>query len=177
MFRKYKIKKRKNIINPYCIFFIFIIVSIFVSTGYALFTDTLTIKGKANILKKEENPGDDIVYGNSTYNYEITSSWSNGGEEPIHYSVSIPITNLDANYDSWEISFEVEGLVKVDNTWQASSTTVDGNKVTMKCYDWNSGDLKDYGDKFILTILLSVNPHVELNITKLALNGVYVKKE
>lgn len=47
--KKYKISKRKKNINPYYIFLIFAISLLFVSSGYAIFSDNLYIKGTANI--------------------------------------------------------------------------------------------------------------------------------
>ncbi len=53
MLKKYKIKKRKKIINPYLIFVIFAISLLFVSYGYSYLSDNMTITGKANILSNK----------------------------------------------------------------------------------------------------------------------------
>lgn len=57
MHKKYKIKK-KHQINIYIIFSLIIFVSLFVTSGYALWSDKLEIKGHANIKVKttEELP-------------------------------------------------------------------------------------------------------------------------
>ena len=53
MYKKYKIKRRKTI-NIYAIFGILALSLLFVSYGYAKWSDTLKITGKANILQPEE---------------------------------------------------------------------------------------------------------------------------
>lgn len=54
MYKKYKIK-RKNKLNKYLIFAILAIGLIFMSCGYALWSDSLKITGKANIKAEQQS--------------------------------------------------------------------------------------------------------------------------
>lgn len=130
--KKYKIRKRKKFVSPYIIFAIFAISILFVSTGYAILSDNLSIVGKANILLSDAPP-----LGKSTYNYETTASWGGYGS-PITYAVTVNILNLDEDYYSdMTISFDVpDGFLLEESTnnlnvWQAESISQTGNTVTI----------------------------------------------
>lgn len=167
MYKKYKIKKRKKLISPYYIFFIFAISLLFVSYGYALLSDTLNIKGKANILSSNKE------YGNSTYYWSLFTTWTNdvGG---MTYQVEIPITNLDGDISLWEVSFDVPlGCVaSTENIWQASEVTISGNTVTLKGKDWNG--FVANGSELSLNLILPFKTEVDFNISNVVLNGKYV---
>lgn len=130
--KKYKIRKRKKLVSPYIIFAIFAISILFVSTGYAIFSDSLNIVGKANILLSDAPP-----LGKSTYNYETTSAWPGIGTHII-YAVTVNILNLDKDYYSdMTISFDLpDGFLLEESTnnlniWQADSISQTGNTVTI----------------------------------------------
>lgn len=164
--KKYKIRKRKKFVNPYIIFAIFAISILFVSTGYAIFSDSLNIVGKANILA---SGGSDVEYGNSTYNYKILSTWSNayGG---ITYQIEIPFTNLDGDMDSWEVKFDLpDGFLVTSNIWQASSVTLSGNTVTLKDAGWN-GYIAN-GSTFTFNFILDFDREVDFSFTNFIVNG------
>ena len=165
--KKYKIRKRKKFVNPYIIFAIFAISILFVSTGYAIFSDSLNIVGKANILA---SGGSDVEYGNSTYNYKLYSIWPNsfGG---MTYQTIISFTNLDEDMDSWEIKFDLPDgfLIDKSDLWQASSRTLSGNTVTLKDAGWN-GYIAN-GSTFDFNFILAFDREVDFNFTNFIVNG------
>lgn len=135
MYKKYKIKKRIKI-NLSLIIFIISISFLFMSGGYALFSENLTIVGKANVLSKN-----DEVMGKSTYNYSVVNRWGVGSDaNPNVYQVKISITNHDGDLSSWRMSFDVQdGIIPSKiNSWATSSTKVSGNTITMICQPWNA---------------------------------------
>lgn len=137
MSKKYKFKKRRKSLNPYIVFAMFAICLIFVSTGYALLSDTLTINGKATFL--DSSGGSDYELGDSTYTYSVLSTWANasGG---ITYQIEIDYLNLDGEINGWELKFDLpDGFLVTSNIWQSSSVSLSGNTVTLKDNGWNAG--------------------------------------
>jgi len=170
MARKYKIKKRKKIVNPYLIFLALAVSLIFVSSGYAFLTDNLKINGTVSFGKISEDSGE-YEYGNSTYSYNLVSTWpsESGGKA---YQIELPVTNLDGDIVSWEISFDVpDGYSSTSDIWQAQSITYSDNTVTIKSYEWN-GKLDD-GATMIFNFILHFESEVDFKITNLSLNGKY----
>lgn len=171
--KKYKIKKRKKLLSSYIIFAIFTISILFVSTGYAILSDRLSIVGKANILNSNiPTPG------KSTYNYETTTSWGGYGS-PIVYAVTINILNLDENYYSDNIiSFDVpDGFdLKLStnniNVWQAESVSQIGNTVTIvfKPDIW-----VPINETLTLYLQLPYKNETTITISNLVLNGKIVE--
>ena len=136
MFKKYKIKKRKKALSTLYIFIIFSISLLFVTYGYALFSDSQTINGTVTF---KDPSGGDIEYGNSTYKWQPAYEWVNGDNMYV-YAVQIDIVNLDEDYysdKSIEISFDVpDGCVLDDsiniNIWQKETVKLEGNTITVK---------------------------------------------
>ena len=129
MYKKYRIRKgKKNDLFFICC--IIMISSIFMSAGYAFFSETLTIKGIANIKKTE------VETGNSVYTWKISNSWGKGTEgEPMNYQIDIDITNYDGDLSSWTISFDVPYQVKEGTvrSWSGNAQQVD-NTITITPY-------------------------------------------
>ena len=168
MYKKYKIKKHRKFVSPYFIFIIFAIAVLFVTSGYSLLSDNLSIVGKANILNSDAK-----VYGNSTYTWSLYTSWPNtdGGTT---YQVEMPINNLDSDIDLWEVSFDIPlGCTATpQNVWQASEVTISGNNITLKGHSWNA--FLGNGSTLSLNIILPFDSNVEFNINNVTLNGKYV---
>lgn len=166
MYKKYKVKKRKKT-NLFLIFFIIMISFFFMSYGYAILTDKLTIGGRANILSQ-----DDEEIGKSTYNWSTIHSWGNGTtSDPKFYQAKIVIINNDGDLSSWTVSFDVQdGIVPEKiNAWVASSTTVSGNNITMVCQSWNGNVVN--GGELALEFQLAFSNSEPLNITNVKING------
>ncbi|MBO5478402.1 MAG: hypothetical protein J6A04_01590 [Clostridia bacterium] len=166
--KKYKIRKRKKLLNPFHMFLIVAICLLFVSYSYALLSDSLTIQGKANILSS--GGSEDIPdFGQSTYYVAVMNSWP-GGDNATCYSVEIPITNLDGDINYWEISFDVSvEPISISNTWQASNVITSKNRTTYICQTWNA-DIPN-NSTFTLSVHITIPTNVDLNITSVILNG------
>lgn len=172
MFKKYKIKKRKKAINIYFVFAVFVVLSICVSSGYALFSDTLTIQGTATFASSGGG-GDEPSYelGNSTYSWKYISSWPNG--DYYMYQVSLSFTNLDETVTDWVMSFDVPPGFLPDSSslWDFSSVTLNGNTVTVMPTQnhhyatVNSGDTIDY------YLQLAFETQVDFTMSNLVFNG------
>lgn len=171
--KKYKIKKRKKLLSSYIIFAIFTISIFFVSTGYAILSDSLSIVGKANILDSNiPTPG------KSTYNYETTTSWT-GPDSPIFYAVTVNILNLDENYYSDNIiSFDVPDGIELEksnnnlNIWQAESVSQIGNTITI-VFKPNIWVL--INETLTLYLQLPYKNETTITISNLVLNGKIVE--
>lgn len=173
--KKYKIKKRKKFLNSYIIFAIFTISILFISTGYAILSDSLNIIGKANILLSNAPP-----QGKSTYSYETTSTWP-GNNSSVIYAVTVNILNLDETYYSdITISFDVPDGFDLElsnnnlNVWQAESISQTGNTVTIVFthYDWYTFELNS---TLSLYLQLPYKYETDVTISNLVLNGKTVQ--
>lgn len=174
MNKKYKSKnKNGTLFNPFYIFFLSCILLLFIPYGYSLLSETVTIKGKANIL-----PNISPEYGNSTYSWSLLYEWGGSGS-PKFYQVEIPILNLDGDIASWEIKFDVPNgfLVDQSNIWQSSSITLSGNTITLLPQSWNQSLAN--GETLSLNMQLAFENEINLDINNLILNGklVTLKKE
>ena len=172
MSKKYKFKKRRKSLNPYIVFAMFAICLIFVSTGYALLSDTLTINGKATFL--DSSGGSDYEIGNSTYTVGDNGFWTNPDGLYV-YGVQINVTNLDDTYtDHLEIAFDVpEGFYYDEgymyNVWQAQSITFVNNRVTILFQSYCSYLALE--ETVTIWPQLSFYSETDLTITNLTLNG------
>ena len=177
MFKKYKIKKRKKIINPYLIFSILAIFLLLISYSYALLSDTIFIKGFANIISQNES---NYEYGNSTYTYENRYNWR-GNNGCYIYDIYVSVKNLDKDYTSYVvITFDTDSDISTElvsnncNIWQAESVTSSNGHVTVKFAQYTSWI--PYGntiDLYFQLPFLTEKNNVE--IKNLALNGLYAR--
>ena len=168
MYKKYKIKKRKKIFSPYYIFIIFAIAVLFVTSGYAMLSDNLSIVGKANIST------DAKIYGKSTYTWSLFTTFPNN-DGGMTYQIEMPITNLDGDIDLWEVSFDVPDncIVSISNIWQASEVTISGNTITLVGQGWN-GYLSN-GSVLPLNLIIPFSTtDVNFDVTNVMLNGKYI---
>ena len=135
----------------------------------SLFSDTLKIKGTANILSSANDPNS--PFGNSTYSWSLYTTWP-GPDGGYVYQVEIPITNLDGDIQLWEVSFDVPDgcIVTESEIWQASKVTVTGNTVNLVGRDWNG--FVQNGAQLGLNLILPFSAPVEnFNISNVILNG------
>ena len=146
--QKYKIKKKKKIVSPYKIFFIFVIILIFTTYAYALFSDNLILNIKANILASG------IKNGKSTYYWKLVNSWGGSSANSTMYQLQFLVDYKDDDASTWEINMDIpDGLViKNCKCWQASSMTLSGNTLTLIANSWN-GSIST-GSSFDLTLQL-----------------------
>jgi len=162
--KKYKIRKKKNLISPYYIFFAFTLLSLVLSTGYAFLSDNLNISGYATF-----STSTNVQPGISTYSYSLLNTWANasGG---MTYQIEIIFNNLDGDIDPWQISFDVpDGFLVTSNIWQASSVTLSGNTVTIKAKDWNSYIANN--SSYTFNFILDFDREVDFSISNISVNG------
>lgn len=174
MFKKYKIKKRKKAINIYFIFAIFVVLSICVSSGYALFSDTLTIHGTVTVNPSGGGGGSDTPsyeLGNSTYTWKLISNWGSAGN--YTYQVDFVFTNLDEDASNWVIQFDVPEGISTDNTlaWFFKDVTVNGTTITASPAEHSHIYDVANGGQLTLTLQLTFETQVDFYIKNVVFNG------
>lgn len=97
------------------------------------------IQNEEHIETEVENPIETLVSDqlNDIYEgegfkvyFEVTDKWSGG------YNALVKIENTsDSNIDNWGLSFDYTG--EISNIWNASITSHDSNKYTVKNVGWN----------------------------------------
>lgn len=80
---------------------IFILICIFIGTGYSLLTEKIEITGKSTMLSEEIKKEDVTEQSNSIVRIEHESS------DETTYIFSLVIDNKDKDYYQWIISFDV----------------------------------------------------------------------
>ena len=169
MYRKYKIKKRKQN-NTFLIIFVVCISTLFMSSGYALLSDTLTITGTANIKQQQQ-----VEQGDSTYTWRIMDTWTNEGEVDIKvvYQVGFIINNNEETITDWELQFDVpDGLVPEKlNSWMLETMEATGNTVTITPLGWVAS-IPAGGQSQEIVVQLPFSEEIEeLTITNVIFNG------
>lgn len=136
-----------------------------------------------NILKTEVSKEfvisqKEIENENVTYNWKKEHEWGNGKKYDLkYYKILINITNHEKTIENWEIQFDVQpGIVLQNcNVWSASSIEVDGNTVTMKCQSWNA-HIKE-GQTLVVDFILAFDNTQELSIDNFKFNGKTIKNK
>lgn len=134
---------------------------------------TLKTKVSEEFIIKEEQANEDI-----TYNWKKEYEWGNGTETDLkYYKIIIDITNHGQTVDNWEINFDVQpGIVLQNcNVWSASSTEANENTVTMKCQSWNAKI--EEGKTLTIDFILAFDNAQELSIDNFKFNGKTIKNE
>lgn len=135
MYRKrYKMRKRRKAINPYAIFIVFAATIIFASYAYSLLSDSIFIKGKANILQQQ----DDVC--KSTYYWKVTASWPSENLNSTVYAIEFYIDYQDEDISSWNMEIALpEGFVPTGNNFahQAEEFSTYANKIILTSKDWS----------------------------------------
>lgn len=194
---KYKIRKRKRPQNPILLFISFAVIMIFVTVGYSMFSDDISIIGTAKFKPQfeEELPEEQseelqvgeifvmpeekyLEYANSKYTYKNISNWQQGDGSYI-YQISLEIINLEQDFTSenLEIGFKVNnGLVENPSQInlgiiQASRTVISDSKVLVILKENNS--IIKYGDKInILAYLTYEDEQIDgISVKDVTLNG------
>ena len=127
----------------------------------------------AQIINKKE-----IVNENITYNWKNEYEWGTGTkEDPKYYKTIIYITNHGETQDNWEINFDVQPgiIIQNCNVWSASSVEANENTITMKCQSWNA-QIRE-GNTLMVDFILAFDNAQDLNIDNLKFNGEIIKKE
>lgn len=128
---------------------------------------------KEFVINKKEIEIEDI-----TYNWKKEHEWGNGKKYDLkYYKILIYITNHGKTVENWEINFDVQpGIVLQNcNVWSASSTKANENTVTMKCQSWNAKI--EEGKTLIVDFILAFDNAQELSIDNLKFNGKTIKNE
>ena len=138
------------------------------------------MKQSLNILGQSTTVGQtssEYEKGNSTYTWSIDSSWGQGGTNYMTYHIVLDIVNMDADINSWEISFDIPNSYNAErsNAWAASSVTFENGRITMKAQSWNGYIAK--GSSLKLDFQLSFDDDQELYIENLTLNGLLATRE
>lgn len=154
-----------------------IIITIFfltISIGYSYLKQSLNVLGQSTIV--DQTPSE-YEKGNSTYTWSIDSSWGQGGTNYMTYHIVLDIVNMDADINSWEISFDIPNSYNAErsNAWAASSVTFENGRITMKAQSWNEYIAKESSLK--LDFQLSFDDDQELYIENLTLNGLLATRE
>lgn len=154
---------------------VIIIISVFfltISVGYSYLKQSLNITGKSSIVAQQG--GGDVEYeeGNSTYSWNVISSWGEGTPEaPLFFQASITVINMDEDIESWELSFDVPESFNNEksNAWSASEKIYENGRVTIKAQSWNAFVPK--GGELVFEMQYAFDSNVEFRIDNLALNG------
>ena len=135
---------------------------------------SLNVLGQSTIV--DQTPSE-YEKGNSTYTWSIDSSWGQGGTNYMTYHIVLDIVNMDADINSWEISFDIPNSYNAErsNAWAASSVTFENGRITMKAQSWNGYIAK--GSSLKLDFQLSFDDDQELYIENLTLNGFLATRE
>lgn len=154
-----------------------IIITIFfltISIGYSYLKQSLNILGQSTTVGQTSS---EYEKGNSTYTWSIDSSWGQGGTNYMTYHIVLDIVNMDADINSWEISFDIPNSYNAErsNAWAASSITFENGRITMKAQSWNGYIAK--GSSLKLDFQLSFDDDQELYIENLTLNGLLATRE
>ncbi len=154
-----------------------IIITIFfltISIGYSYLKQSLNILGQSTTVGQTSS---EYEKGNSTYTWSIDSSWGQGGTNYMTYHIVLDIVNMDADINSWEISFDIPNSYNAErsNAWAASSVTFENGRITMKAQSWNGYIAK--GSSLKLDFQLSFDDDQELYIENLTLNGLLATRE
>lgn len=154
-----------------------ILITIFfltISIGYSYLKQSLNILGQSTTVGQTSS---EYEKGNSTYTWSIDSSWGQGGTNYMTYHIVLDIVNMDADINSWEISFDIPNSYNAErsNAWAASSVTFENGRITMKAQSWNGYIAK--GSSLKLDFQLSFDDDQELYIENLTLNGLLATRE
>lgn len=149
-------------------------ILMFASIGYSYWSTSLKIEGK--VTSGEVTPDLPSEISQSTVTWGIVNEWGTGtSSDPKFYQVKIDIENHDGDMDEWELSFEVpDGIMSEKiNSWGASSTTVEGNRVYMKCQSWN-GAISD-GNILNLEFQLAFDREVDFYVKNIVFNNKLIQ--
>lgn len=154
------IKKKSNLNK--IVFIIIFIFFITIGVGYSYLKQSLDIFGKATIISQTVT---ELKSGNSQYSWNIDNVIE---EDLINYEVTLNVINLDKDYNTYILSFDVpESFVlnksEVDNSAQMS---YENDRVIIKS---NSFIAKN--DELKLKLKLCFKDNQNFYIDNLALNG------
>lgn len=146
-----------------------IIFFVTISVGYSYLKQTLIIAGKSTIVKKESSG--DYVDGESTYSWEITNEWTQGGSTEWACDIDLTVVNMDEDIKVWEIAFDIpeEFNEQKTNFWIASSVTYENGRLTLVGFDYEP--LFEKGTSRTLKFHLIFDQQVDMFIENLTLNG------
>lgn len=117
----------------------FILVCIFIGTGYSLLTTKIEIEGKATMLSDEQKE-ENTELSNSTANIEFDTIWAN------NVMFRMIIKNQDEDIRNWNFSFNISDIpsnVVIYGLGDNLSITTSGNTIKVKetgndwVSDWN----------------------------------------
>ena len=157
---------------------VLIIVTIFfltISVGYSYLKQSLTFSGKSTIV--QQGGSGDFVEGVSTYTWEITSSWGQGGSSIMFYNIKLIIVNMDEDIQSWEVGFDIPPYYNNEksNTWSASRREYENGRLTLYAHDYESFVGK--GDSLTLEFQLAFDEAVDFYLNNVSLNGYLITLE
>lgn len=171
-------KKKSNLKKMSLKTIVLIIIFIFfftISVGYSYLKQSLSMLGKSTIV--QQSGSNEFEDGNSTYTWEITSSWGQGGTSMIFYNIKLVVVNMDKDIESWEIGFDIPESYNdaQSNIWSASARTYENGRLTLFAHDYESFLAK--GDILTIEFQLAFDEEVDLYLNNLTLNGYLATNE
>lgn len=151
-----------------CSIFIFVAIFIFIGTGYALLNTQVVIEGKATMMTNNLVIKEEVGISKSTAIVKLDTSWKS------NYMITLTINNQDANYNLWEVTFDIpDGVNKVESSNKGDvEITVVENTVTISkvTQDWASSWPLNYDNGF-LQINFVFDEEVDFTISNLIFNN------
>ena len=176
-----KRRKERKIFGFRGIIVAFIITTLFISVGYSLLAEQLSVSGITNLVVKDLE--DEFRTANLSLKYKVKQWYSNG---KYFYQYDFTLTNIGtANISSWNAVLDYPTGVSMVSGWSAGFSLT-GNKLTISSLDYNGaltpGQVITFGvqltmntDSFDLStgVLTAVIPGTEpINTSKLRINAV-----
>jgi hypothetical protein len=152
--------KRKKRIQINIIICIIIVLISFISIGYSLLSQRLTLKSTTQTQSSK-----------SIGRWNITNSWLDNNI--YYYQLLVKIDNKDgpvAN-DQREMSFRVPPGILIDkcNIWVAETKRLVGDRLYIKCYSWVTEQ-----QPITLGFQLAFSKQTNLTLTAFSFKGLYI---
>lgn len=151
-------RRRKSNYNR--IVFIFIISILFLSTSYSIFSTSLSIEGKGNMVEQPVKQDYTITY--------TKDSWYSGGMHYYNFKMKVS-NNTNKNLTSWIITVDIPDDIITTTCWSSICLVNNGN-LTIENESYNSTILSNSYIEFGFSFSTSI-AEVELETYKIYVNG------
>ena len=132
--KRHSRKQLKYVIIRFCLIIVFILIFVFIGTGYSMLTTKIEITGKASVEKINANLLDDERIEKSNSIVNITYEKTKSKNLVTCYKVNLEIFNKDKDFENCKISFNLSyGLTDVVS--KNNIVEIDGNNVTISNED------------------------------------------
>ena len=161
-------KKLNKISSKTIVLIILIVFFLTISVGYSYLKQSLSLSGKSTIVQQGSSDYED---GNSTYTWEVTNSWTQGGSSLWACDISITVVNMDQDIDIWEIAFDIPPNYneQQSNIWVASSKIFENGRLTLVGFDYEP--VFEKGTSKTIKFHLAFDEEPDMYIENLTLNG------